>query len=191
MKPMSARIRSLLVATVAAACLAVAGCGSGDEGTAGEPPDFKAALAGSPKELAALHEQEGELLDGGTEAFESRLEELRGHPVVVNKWASWCGPCRAEFPHFQSQAAKEGDRVAFLGIDSNDGESSAREFLDEFPIPYPSYLDPDLSIADTIEGALAFPATVFYDRKGKLVHVQNGVYASEDELAADIKRYAR
>lgn len=191
MKPMSARARSLLAAAGAAACIALAACGSGDEGTAPEAPDYKAALAGSPRELTALHRQESKLLDGGTEAFDARLRELRGHPVVVNKWASWCGPCKAEFPHFQSQAAKRGDEVAFLGIDSNDGEGSAREFLADYPVPYPSYLDPDLSIADTIEGALAFPATAFYDRKGELVHVQNGVYASEDELAADIKRYAR
>ena len=191
MERVSTRTRSLLAAAGAAACLALAGCGSDGERTPPEAPDYKAALAGSPKQLTALHEQEGELLDGGPEAYDARLRELRGYPVVVNKWASWCGPCKAEFPHFQSQAAKQGDEVAFLGIDSNDGEDSARRFLADYPVPYPSYLDPDLSIADTIEGALAFPATAFYDRKGKLVHVQNGVYASEDELAADIRRYAQ
>jgi thiol-disulfide isomerase/thioredoxin len=191
MERVSARIKALLATAAMATCLGLAACGDGDEGAAPAAPDYKSALAGSPKQLAALHRQEGELLDGGTEAFDARLRELRGYPVVVNKWASWCGPCKAEFPHFQSQAAKRGDEVAFLGIDSNDGEDSAREFLADYPVPYPSYLDPELEIADTIEGALAFPATAFYDRKGELVHVQNGVYASEDELAADIKRYAR
>ena len=191
MERVKAHARSLLAVAAAAACLAVGACGGDDDEAAPEPPDYKTALAGAPKPLAAIHQQAGELLDGGTEAFDARLRELRGYPVVVNKWASWCGPCKAEFPDFQSQAAKRGDEIAFLGIDSNDGEDSAREFLADYPVPYPSYLDPELEIADSIEGALAFPATAFYDRKGKLVHVQNGVYAGEDELVADIKRYAQ
>ncbi len=191
MKRVSVHKQSLLAAALAAACVALAACGSDEPSTTAKAPDYDAALAGAPKQLAELHDQQNELLDGGTEAFDARLRKLRGHPVVVNKWASWCGPCRAEFPHFQSQAAKHGDEVAFVGVDSNDGESSARDFLSEFPVPYPSYLDPDLEIADSIKGALAFPATAFYDRKGELQYVKNGVYASEHDLAADIKRYAQ
>jgi cytochrome c biogenesis protein CcmG, thiol:disulfide interchange protein DsbE len=181
-----------VVALAAAVTALVLAAGDDDEGGAAvQPPDFEAALQGAPPELAAIHEQENELLPGGPEAFEARLEELRGFPIVVNKWASWCGPCRAEFPYFQSQAAKQGKRVAFLGVNSNDGEDSASEFLAEFPVPYPSYLDPDLEIADEIEGALAFPATAFYDSRGELVHVRNGPYSNGDELAADIERYAQ
>jgi thiol-disulfide isomerase/thioredoxin len=171
--------------------VALAACGSDDRGSAEDAPDYDAALKGAPPKLAALHDQGGELLPGGTDAFDARLRELRGYPVVVNKWASWCGPCRAEFPHFQSVAARQGKKVAFLGIDSNDGEDSAREFLAEFPVPYPSYIDPDQTIADQVEGALAFPATAFYDKDGRLVHVRNGPYSNDDELAADIERYAR
>jgi cytochrome c biogenesis protein CcmG/thiol:disulfide interchange protein DsbE len=88
-------------------------------------------------------------------------------------------------------AADQGKEVAFLGIDSNDGEDSARDFVAEFPLPYPSYIDPDQEIADQLEGALAFPATAFYDSEGRLVHVRNGPYSNDDELAADIERYAR
>jgi cytochrome c biogenesis protein CcmG, thiol:disulfide interchange protein DsbE len=172
------------------AAVTLAACGSDEEGGS-TTPDFDTALEGAPPKLAALHEQGSELLPGGTEAFDARLQELRGYPVVVNKWASWCGPCRSEFPYFQSQAAEHGKRVAFLGVDSNDGEDSARDFLADFPVPYPSYLDPDQEIADQLEGALAFPATAFYDRDGELAYVRNGPYSSDDELAADIERYAR
>jgi cytochrome c biogenesis protein CcmG, thiol:disulfide interchange protein DsbE len=175
---------------VAVTALVLAAGGDDDGGAAAEPPDFDAALKGAPPKLAAIHEQENELLPGGPEAFEARLEELRGTPVVVNKWASWCGPCRAEFPYFQSQAAKRGTEVAFLGVDANDGEDSARDFLAEFPVPYPSYLDPDQSISDHI-GTANFPATAFYDAEGELAYVRQGGYAEESELAADIERYAR
>jgi cytochrome c biogenesis protein CcmG/thiol:disulfide interchange protein DsbE len=189
---MSKRKHLLVALGTAAAALTLAACGDDDGGeAAAEPPDFEAALKGAPPKLAAIHEQGNELLPGGSEAFEARLRELRGYPVVVNKWASWCGPCRSEFPYFQSQAAKHGDKVAFLGIDSNDGEDSARDFLADFPVPYPSYIDPDQEIADQLEGALAFPATAFYDSDGELVHVRNGPYSSDEELGAEIERYAR
>lgn len=178
-----------LVAIVGA--LALVACGSDGGDGAVEAPDFDVALRDAPPRLAALHAQGGELLPGGPDAFEERLRELRGYPVVVNKWASWCGPCRAEFPYFQSQAAERGREVAFLGVDSNDGEDAARDFLDEFPVPYPSYVDPKLEIAALLDAAVEFPATAFYDSKGELVYTRRGGYPSEEELASDIDRYAR
>jgi len=145
----------------------------------------------APPKLVKLHDQANQLLDGEVEAFRARLRELRGHPVVVNKWASWCPPCRSEFPFFQKQALERGATIAFLGVDSQDNDSDAREFLAEFPVPYPSYKDPDLKIAAELEGAVAFPTTAFYDSKGQIAFVHQGGYASEEKLAEDIERYAR
>src|SRR2546425_901961 len=84
--------------------------------------------------LPALRAQANEILDGGPRAFEARLASLRGAPVVVNQWASWCGPCRYEFPFFQHLARRYGNRVGFLGVDSKDARPSARKFLREFPV---------------------------------------------------------
>ena len=170
--------------------VAIAACG-GSEEAAAPPPDYEEALAGAPGPLAALHEEANEILPGGTEEFEARLRELRGYPVVVNKWASWCGPCRAEFPLLQSAAAEWGDRVAFLGVDANDSTEAARTFLRDYPVPYPSLSDPDESISAEMDAAIPLPATAFYDRRGELVHVQQGQYASEEDLLADLRRYAR
>ena len=185
--------RPTLAATLAVAAIALGACGS--DGGAGNPASELSAgeatqpLEGAPPQLAAIREQANQLLDGGPEAFEARLAELEGTPVVVNKWASWCGPCRLEFPFFQSIASKRGGEIAFLGIDANDSEDAAATFLEELPLPYPSYLDPEQEIADVIEAPANFPATAFYDQNGDLVHTRQGGYASEEALAADIREY--
>jgi cytochrome c biogenesis protein CcmG/thiol:disulfide interchange protein DsbE len=176
------------------AAIALASCVSSDAGNPDSrltPEEAKAPLSGAPPQLTAIREQANQLLDGGTEAFDQRLAGLRGTPVVVNKWASWCGPCRLEFPWFQSLADKRGGEVAFLGVDSNDSEDAASTFLDELPLPYPSYSDPDLKIAQELGGPRqAFPATAFYDRSGELVFTHPGVYQDEQDLIADVDRYS-
>jgi cytochrome c biogenesis protein CcmG/thiol:disulfide interchange protein DsbE len=175
--------------------LGVAACGS-DDGAGNPdsrltPEEAKQPLEGAPAPLAAIRAQANQLLDGGTDAFQQRIEELRGYPVVVNKWASWCGPCRLEFPWFQSLAEQRGGEIAFLGDAGNDSEGALSTFLEELPLPYPSYLDPDLAIAEELGGPVqAFPATAFYDRAGELVYTHPGVYRDEQELIADVDRYA-
>jgi cytochrome c biogenesis protein CcmG/thiol:disulfide interchange protein DsbE len=165
------------------------GCGSADDGDGGHP-DYAAALAGSPPPLAALHRQSNQLLPGGAKAYDDRIARLRGYPVVVNVWASWCGPCRFEFPAFQDLSARYGRRVAFLGINSQDSDDAAETFLSEEPVPYPSYTDPDEEIASTLGADRGLPDTAFYDRSGKLVHLKLGPYTERAELRADIERYA-
>jgi cytochrome c biogenesis protein CcmG/thiol:disulfide interchange protein DsbE len=187
------RAISIAAFLAALAALAFAGCGGDDAGNPDSsltPEQAQAPLTDAPPQLAAIRDQANELLDGGTGAFKQRLAELEGTPVVVNKWASWCGPCRLEFPFFQSQADERGSEVAFLGILSNDSEDAGATFLEELPLPYPSYLDPDQEIAREIK-SIAFPATAFYDRSGKLVYTKQGQYEDEAQLAADIDRYAK
>ncbi len=192
--PRNAR-RIALAAAALIAAFALAACGSAedpalDPGAAADAPDYSRALEGAPPRLASLYADGDALLDGGLGAVEARLAELEGFPIVVNKWASWCGPCRAEFPHLQKQAAEHADEVAFVGINSDDSVEGAETFLRGHPIPYPSFLDPDLELAGAFDVRQEFPATVFLDREGEIVHVRRGVYPSEEELAADINRYA-
>jgi cytochrome c biogenesis protein CcmG/thiol:disulfide interchange protein DsbE len=180
-----------LATAIAAVALGACGSDAGNPDSALSAEEATQPLEGAPPELAAIRDQASQLLDGGDDAFQERLAELKGTPVVVNKWASWCGPCRLEFPFFQAQASTHGGEIAFLGVDSNDSDAAAMTFLDELPLPYPSYSDPDQTIADLIGAPRNFPATAFYDRTGNLVYTQQGPYADEESLAADINEFAR
>jgi cytochrome c biogenesis protein CcmG, thiol:disulfide interchange protein DsbE len=182
-----------IFATVAAllalaAALLASGCGSGDAGAA-DHPDYHAALHGAPRPLAALYRDGDALLDGGAAAYRERLRALRGHPIVVNDWASWCGPCREELPLLGRAAARFGRRVAFLGVDAQDNRAAARTFLRERPVPYPSFFDPDGSISASQGAISGYPRTAFYDASGRLVHLKQGPYTSMTEITADVHRY--
>ena len=130
-----------------AATAALAGCGGGAHSAAPSTAQLAADLKGSPPPLARLHRQAGQLLGGGTAAMRARLRSLRGYPVVVTQWASWCGPCQAEFPYFQQLSATLGRRVAFIGNDANDPLGDARGWLRRFPVSFPSYRDPSGQVA--------------------------------------------
>ena len=149
-----------------------------------------AALAGSPPVLAALHAQGNQLLSGGPRAFQARLKALRGHPVVVNEWASWCEPCQSEFPVFQRVAVHYGRRVAFIGVDSKDINAAADAFLRRFPVSYPSYVDPSQRIGSVLQAAGVIPQTVYIDARGKQVFDHAGPYETTGSLETDIRRYA-
>jgi cytochrome c biogenesis protein CcmG, thiol:disulfide interchange protein DsbE len=182
----------LILTGVLVVGLSQAGDDSDPPAASQEPFDLQAAqreLAGAPAPLAKLHAQSGELLGGGVPAFKRRLEQLEGHPVVINKWASWCGPCRSEFPIFQRLAAQRGKEVAFLGLNSGDSANPAREFLAEFPVPFPSYEDPDEEIARELKAPANYPITLFVDARGETAFIHQGGYTSDEQLAADVDRY--
>jgi thiol-disulfide isomerase/thioredoxin len=105
-------------------------------------------------------------------------------------WASWCGPCRQEFPLFQLASVQLGRRVAFLGVDTLDSPSSARAFLARFPVPYPSYEDRDGSIARALGTSLGVPITFLYSTRGKLDYLHAGAYSTFQQLKHDIELYA-
>ena len=137
----SGTLRTTLAAALAllAAALLLAACGSGenedgvDPGT--DPPDFSKAVDAAPKELAPLYADGAALVGGGEDAYNAQLAEAKGYPLVVNKWASWCGPCRVEFPYFQDQAAERANEIGFIGINAGDTDPAAETFLRDHPIP--------------------------------------------------------
>lgn len=107
----------------------------------------------------------GPLLDGsGT----LELNDLAARPVVLNFWASWCGPCEEEAPMLQRAFEEYGDRIAFVGVDIRDARSDALEFVDEHDLEYPNVRDEGQEIL-TDYGLTGQPETFFIDQDGKIV----------------------
>jgi cytochrome c biogenesis protein CcmG, thiol:disulfide interchange protein DsbE len=148
------------------------------------------ALKGSPPRLAALHSQANDLLPSDKASFHRKLASLKGLPVVVNGWASWCGPCRFEFPFLQKAGVTLGKQVAFLGLNVTDNSGDAKRFLGQYPVPYPSYSDTRGTTMQSLVPTAGLPNTVFYDARGRKTFVHQGGYTTEAKLMADIRRYA-
>jgi cytochrome c biogenesis protein CcmG/thiol:disulfide interchange protein DsbE len=179
-----------LTAVVIPVALTVAGCGSSLQRSAG--PSRRAIVAafhGSPAPLAALHVQADQLLGGGASGFRTRMRSLRGHPVIVNLWASWCVPCQTEFPIYQKVAVRYGREIGFLGLDVHDSKGDASAWLKRYPVTYPSYVDPDRRIEAwlrTIEGT---PQTFFFNAQGREEYDHGGPYTTVRSLERDIRTY--
>ena len=192
-------MRRLALPLAAVAVLAVlvvglvqaAGTDSAPAGAAPSQAEAERALAGAPAPLAALHDAAGELRPSDPDGFREQLRELRGYPVVVNAWASWCAPCKLEFPFFGKAVTRLGKRVAFLGLNVADNAGDARRFLATSPVAYPHLEDPDSRIIQDQSAASGLPVTLFYDRRGRQTFVHQGGYRSARDLLDDIGRYAR
>ncbi len=190
---------------VALCVVAVAGCGGGSSqtrasvistpGSAAAPaaapapvaaPAARPSILSAQQELAANTRQANQILGS---AIAAKLAALKGVPVVVNQWASWCPNCRAEFPFFQQVGRQDAGRVAFVGLDSQDSQSAAAAFLRSFPVDYPSVFDPSASQAQSLGGGQAWPTTFFVNAAHKLTNLHVGGYQTLQSLEQDIARY--
>jgi len=102
------------------------------------------------------------------ESYGRLLYQLRGTPVVVNFWASWCGPCRREAPALVAAANRYGNVIQFLGVDHQDQRAPAADFSRQYEVPYPNVFDASGEIHDSL-GFIGLPDTVFYARDGSIV----------------------
>jgi cytochrome c biogenesis protein CcmG/thiol:disulfide interchange protein DsbE len=114
------------------------------------------------------------------------LAALRGKPVVVNFFASWCVPCRQEMPALQTVSTKLKDKVAFLGVDHQDDRGGALALLNDTGVQYPTGYDPDGKVA-TSYGLFGMPTTLFVSPDGRLLEKHTGEL-SEAKLDETINR---
>lgn len=171
-----------------------------------------AALAGCSQQSAAPEDSSGYVEGDGSSTLlpddaripapplrgtdlngaEVDTSEWKGRPGVINVWASWCAPCRAEAPELVA-AANKNPKVNFLGLDTRDNDASARAFVKKFNVPYPNLPDPNgqlvLLFADTLPPQ-AIPSTLLIDKQGRVAgRFLGAVSASQlDEALQELKK---
>ena len=92
------------------------------------------------------------------------LSQFRGHPVVVNYWATWCPPCREEMPLFQRRHEKYSDLV-ILAVDGGEDAGTVAKFVNQLNLTFPVLLDPEYKV-ESLLGILGYPTTLFIDSDG-------------------------
>lgn len=158
--------RCLAVVALSAVLATAAGCGSGSASTS-KPTGDQAIVIVPPAKREAPVDLAGKTLDGQPLS----LAGLRGKPVLLNIWASWCAPCRKEAPELVKAYARLQPRgVTFVGIDTRDTSEAASAFVRNFGLPYPSLVD-DGQMLLALRGAVppsAIPSTVILDDQGRI-----------------------
>lgn len=171
--------RTLLLRAAALTAVGVLAAGCADQVDAGDPVAGNVAEQGyvsgdgtttivAQSERKAAPDLTGTTLEGDQFALADHLGEV----VVLNVWASWCAPCRAEADDMQKVAAEfEGRGVQFVGLNTRDSQAAADAFVDRFALTYPSVVDTDgsrqLLFHETLPPA-AIPSTIVIDRQGRV-----------------------
>jgi thiol-disulfide isomerase/thioredoxin len=109
-----------------------------------------------------------------------RLSDLQGTAIVLDFWASWCGPCRAQTPVLERVAKSFGDKVRVLGVGTSDERDNITRFLQRSPLGYPSVFD-DQDVASALYHVQGLPTLVVLDKTGTVRAVSNG-FTDEREL---------
>jgi len=111
---------------------------------------------------------------------EISLEDFKGKPIVVNFWATWCGPCKQEMPFFEKTWKEYKDKeVVFIGIDVMDDKDNAQEFIEKLGISYTNLYDPSGKTSNSY-GVVALPATFFIDKNGDIAVKHYGSFLGKD-----------
>ncbi|HEV7896436.1 MAG TPA: TlpA disulfide reductase family protein [Planosporangium sp.] len=180
--------RPVWIVSVLTALAVLAGCSSGPSSSGPSAPDTGTGAFFEAGRRQPTPKLTGELLDGG--GFD--LAQHRGEVVVVNLWASWCSPCRAEAPELVAVAdATKAQRVSFVGIDIRDDRDKAKAFVQRHAITYPSLFDPaGRSVLDFAKvPPSATPSTLIIDRQGRIAALYTKPLMRE-ELESAVRRVA-
>jgi peroxiredoxin len=119
---------------------------------------------------------------------ELRLSELKGQVVMINFWATWCGPCRQEMPLLQQLQVKyEPLGFTLVGINVEPESAGARTWLEKVPVTFPILFDRQNQVAERF-GVQGMPSSVFVDRSGKVRYVHRGYQPGDESKYADMVR---
>jgi len=122
------------------------------------------------------------------EGDQVRLSELQGQVVMINFWATWCGPCRQEMPLLQQLHSKyEALGFTLLGVNVETDSAAAKAWLEGMPVTFPILFDRENQVAERF-GVEGMPSTVFVDRAGNVRHVHRGYKPGDEAKYADVIR---
>lgn len=175
-----------LPALLAASLLAAMACMAPSADRPGFEPTIRARNAAEAPLLPRFADA---LPDADPESFGRLLAQLRGTPVLVNIWGSWCPPCTEEMPRIVAAHEEFGDRVQFVGIDIEDSRTDARAFIDDFSMTFPSVFDPPDAIKASL-GQFGQPVTIFYEADGTFLRSWTGPIG-EDLLWRSLRAISR
>ncbi|MDM8297422.1 TlpA disulfide reductase family protein, partial [Enterocloster aldenensis] len=144
-----------------------AGQGEGDSGIEAQPGVPLKAGNKAPDFTA-------ELIDGSSLA----LSDLKGKPVIINFWATWCGPCVREMPAFERLKEDFGDEIGIIAVNCGDDADTVKDFVDENGYTFPVALDENYEVA-MLYPSNSIPYTVVLDANGKITHVSTGAYDAD------------
>ncbi|MFC2052094.1 TlpA family protein disulfide reductase [Chloroflexota bacterium] len=116
------------------------------------------------------------------------LSDFRGRPVLINFWASWCGPCRAEMPYIQQIFEKWSDRgLVILAIDIGESRSTVEDFMQSYGLSFPALLDMNKTVS--AEYNIRFiPTTFLIDKDGIIKAVKIGAFSSVEEIESNLSK---
>jgi cytochrome c biogenesis protein CcmG/thiol:disulfide interchange protein DsbE len=138
-----------------------------------------AACQAAPKAVPQQTLLPGKVVTGSVSVLRKTLASMRGKPVVVNYWATWCIPCRSEMPRIVQAASQYGARVHFLGIDVEDDTKTADDYARRRGVQYPMLSDEHGEIRSA-QRIVGLPVTQFYRSDGQLAYVNNGEIQTSD-----------
>jgi len=164
---MPRRIRIGILLSAAAVLLAA--CGTAGNGEDAAPAEGAAEVAGDPAPDVEFENFDGEL---------RQLADLRGQPVVLNFWASWCPPCVAEMPYIEAVHRDHGDEVHFLGMNTQDSMAPALDLVDQTGVTYELGLDPNGDIFREFS-VFTMPMTFFINADGEIVDTHGGIFTEQ------------
>ena len=119
---------------------------------------------------------------------EVRLSSLQGQVVMINFWATWCGPCRQEMPLLEQLQAKYGPLgFTLLGVNVEPDSAAATAWLKGVPVSFPILFDTRNAVAESF-GVQGMPSSVFVDRAGRIRHVHRGYKPGDESQYADLIR---
>jgi cytochrome c biogenesis protein CcmG/thiol:disulfide interchange protein DsbE len=203
------RARRLAVAAAAVAALLLAACspptdvtesagspqesapGPAPAGSADMPEDLRSVLPPCPTSSDAPEVARGlpaVLLPCLGPGDPVALAGLRGTPMVLNAWASWCQPCRAELPALASFAEEADGRVAVLGLNALDDAEAAATLWAQLAMPFPSVSDPEAATRSSLRW-VGLPVTYLVDSEGMIVYRHDGAVTDAEEWAALVEQH--